>query len=689
MRVVAIVQARMGSSRLPGKVLADLGGRPMLKTVIDRVSSAKRVDEVVVATTVGPADDALAATCMTWGVTCVRGSETDVLDRYVNAARAARADVVLRVTGDCPLIDPGIVDRAVDLFLTNSVDYVSNKDPPTFPDGQDVEVVSRSALERAAREAVAPSDREHVTPYIRGRPDQFSRMNFEHVEDLSKMRWTVDDSADLEFVRGVVDRLGPMASFDSIVALLRAVPEIGRLNSGGLRDAGYLRSLASDPVPPEVRARRGPELYETARMRIPGGTQLLSKRPEMFLPGRWPAYFSRAKGVEVWDLDGRRYIDMSYNGIGASILGAADPDVDAAVKAVIDAGVVSTLNCPEEVELADVLLELNPWAEMVRYARTGGEAMAVAVRIARASSGKDVVAFCGYHGWHDWYLAANLAEDSALDGHLLPGLDPVGVPRALRGTALPFRFNHSEELDSIVSARGSEIGAIVMEPVRNHSPLPGFLEHVRATADRLGVPLVFDEISSGFRLTTGGAHRVYGVDPDIAVFGKAMGNGYPMAAIVGRRRVMEAAQSTFISSTFWTDRVGPAAALATLRKYRANDVSKHLDRIGRRVQDGWTHAAEKVGLPIHVGGMPPMAHFQIDHPDGLAAQTLFVERMLRHGFLAGKGFYATFAHTDAHVDAYLEAVSRAFAEIAEALKIGDVQRRLDGPTAHNGFRRLT
>ena len=338
----------------------------------------------------------------------------------------------------------------------------------------------------------------------------------------------------------------------------------------------------------------GQALYTRAKARIPGGTQLLSKRPEMFLPEQWPSYYSRARGVEVWDLDGNKYIDMSHNGVGACILGAADPDVDGAVKTAIDAGSMSTLNAPEEVDLAELLCQLHPWAEMVRYARSGGEAMAVAVRIARARTGLERVAFCGYHGWHDWYLAANLADEKALDGHLLPGLEPAGVPRGLRGTALPFRYNHIEELEEIVSRFRHELAAIIMEPIRDQDPAPGFLEKVREISTEIGAVLIFDEITAGFRLTTGGAHLRYSTEPDIAVFGKGISNGYPMAAIIGRANIMEAAQNTFISSTYWTERIGPVAALATIRKHRRCDVSQTLNthgnscagRLAGRIQEG-------------------------------------------------------------------------------------------------------
>ena len=433
----------------------------------------------------------------------------------------------------------------------------------------------------------------------------------------------------------------------------------------------------------------GQQLYLKAKKRIPGGTQLLSKRPEMFLPEQWPSYYSKVKGVEVWDLDGDRFIDMSHNAVGACILGAADPEVDAAVKRAIEAGTMSTLNCPEEVELAELLCDLHPWAEMVRYARGGGEAMTVAVRLARAHTRKDKIAFCGYHGWHDWYLAANLAEEKALDGHLLPGLEPAGVPRDLKGTALPFRYNHLEDLDAIVAKYGPELAAIVMEPIRDQDPVPGFLEGVRKTASDLGAVLIIDEVSAGFRLITGGAHLMFNLEPDMAVFAKAISNGYPMAAIIGRSAIMEAAQNSFISSTYWTERIGPVAALATIRKHKEHDVASHLIRMGKMVQTGWREAAEASELSVEVGGIYPLSHFVIQDEQSQAAHTLFTQIMLEKGFLASRGFYATYAHRDEHLESYLRAVREAFSMIAEALKSNNLMSNLKGPIAHTGFKRLT
>lgn len=432
----------------------------------------------------------------------------------------------------------------------------------------------------------------------------------------------------------------------------------------------------------------GQTLYRKAKNRIPGGTQLLSKRPEMFLPEQWPSYYSRARGVETWGLDGKKYVDMGYCGIGACILGFADPDVNEAVHRAVDAGSMATLNCPEEVELADLLCDLHPWAEMVRYARCGGEAMALAVRIARASTRCDKIAFCGYHGWHDWYLSANLARKDSLDDYLLPGLDSAGVPRGLMGTAIPFHYNRIDELESIVSKNENDLAAIVMEPLRNSEPDPGFLERIKEIASDIGSVLIFDEVSSGFRLNTGGAHLLYGVEPDIAVFAKAMSNGYPMAAVIGREDVMQAAQSSFISSTYWTERIGPVAALATIQKHKRCNVSKHLVRIGENIKSGWRTAADNAGISITCTGIPPMGHFEFNYSNGQAMRTLFTQLMLERGFLASNAFYATYAHEDGHVKSYLDAVKEAFEFIAEASNQGMVEAHLNGPIAHLGFYRL-
>ncbi len=440
--------------------------------------------------------------------------------------------------------------------------------------------------------------------------------------------------------------------------------------------------------PSDFKIGTGQRLWKKAKTLIPGGNQLLSKRAEMFLPDLWPAYYSKAKGAYVWDLDGRRYLDMAGMAVGSCLLGYADPDVNTAVKRAIDRGSMATLNAPEEIELAELLIKIHPWAGMVRYARSGGESMAIAARIARAYTGRDLILFCGYHGWSDWYLAANLASKKALDGHLLSGLAPKGVPRNLRGSILPFHYNNIKELERLVKKHGKKIAAIVMEPVRSEPPKNGFLKKVRALATNVGAVLIFDEISIGWKLAYGGAHLLYKVDPDIAVFSKAFSNGYPMAAIIGRKKVMQAAQESFISSTYWTDRIGPTAALATLKKMKRVNVVRRIHENGMFVREGWKRLSRKHNLPISIGWSVPYSSFVFIHDDALGLKTLFNQEMLRRRYLASTVFTPSIAHTKAQLQGYLRAVDAVFGLLSEAIEKNDVRKRLGGPIVHTHFKRL-
>ena len=432
---------------------------------------------------------------------------------------------------------------------------------------------------------------------------------------------------------------------------------------------------------------KGQELWRKAKTLIPGGNQLLSKRAELFAPEQWPAYYSKAKGVSVWDLDGTEYLDMLNMSAGSCMLGYADGDVNAAVIDRIERGSMSMLNNPEEVELAELLLSLHPWARMVRYARTGGESMAVAARIVRAYTGRDTIAFCGYHGWADWYLATNLGAKDGLADHLLAGLEPKGVPKGLAGTVLPFHYNKIEELEKIV-AQNPNLAAIIMEPMHGEYPKDGFLEKVREIATRIGAVLVFDEITIGFRLTVGGAHLVLGVEPDMAIFAKGMSNGFPMAAILGKREVMQAAQDTFISSTFWTEGIGPVATLAAIRKMQKYNVPEHLSRIGALMKEVWLKAGEKHGLKVTCSEVLPLLFFGLPGPNPLAQKTLLTQEMLKRGILASTNFYASYAHNDTHVARYAAALDEVFAIIVKAAAEGTTENLLEGPVAHAGFQRL-
>ena len=430
----------------------------------------------------------------------------------------------------------------------------------------------------------------------------------------------------------------------------------------------------------------GQKLWKRAKYVIPGGNMLLSKRAEMFLPDHWPSYFSKAKGCKVWDLEGNEYIDMSIMGIGTNILGYGHPEVDAAVQKTVVDGNMSTFNCPEEVYLAEKLVELHPWADMVRFARSGGEANAIAVRIARAATGKDKIAICGYHGWHDWYLAANLADDANLDGHLLPGLLPNGVPRDLKGTVYPFGYNNYTELETLVNRQ--DIGVIKMEVVRNMGPEDNFLHKVRKLATDRGIVLIFDECTSGFRETFGGLHMKYGVEPDMAMFGKALGNGYGITAILGRREIMEAAQNTFISSTFWTERIGPTAALKTLEVMGRIKSWDTITQYGLSVRQGWQDLADKHDLKINHWGLAALTGFTFSSEKALAYKTLITQEMLSRGYLAGNSLYACIDHTPDVIAEFLSNLDPIFGLIKECEEGRDIEKLLKGPVCHAGFKRL-
>ena len=429
----------------------------------------------------------------------------------------------------------------------------------------------------------------------------------------------------------------------------------------------------------------GQKLYRRAKKLIPGGTQLLSKRPELFAPGLWPAYYSKAKGARVWDLDGREYLDMSIMAVGACILGYSDNDVDSAVIEAVKSGVNSSLNCPEEVALADVLIDLHPWFDMVRYARSGGEALAIAVRIARAKTRREIILFSGYHGWSDWYLAANLGGKDGLKGQLMTGLDPVGVPKGLEGTAIPFAFNDIDSLRDTIKGKEKNIAAIMIEPARGEEAPKKYLSQLKDLAAEIGAVLIFDEITSGFRMCPGGIHRRYGIYPDMAVFAKSMANGYAMATVMGTESVMQAAQSTFISSTNWTDRIGPVAALATINKYNRHAVYNHIINIGTQTQKIWTDMAAKNNLKILVSGLPTLAAFQFESDFSMQMQTRLVIEMLERGFLGFRQFKASYAHTNEDLLLYEKAVDEVFSVISSLTneELNDIE------ACHVGLSRLT
>ena len=675
MKVVAIVQARSTSVRFPKKVLLEINKKTIIEILFNRINLSKKINKIVFAIPKKKEEKLLKKHILSLGCNLFEGSNDDVLDRYYKAARKFKADIIVRITADCPLTDSFLVDEMIEKLIKDKLDFISNCAPATYPDGLDVWVCTQKALKTAWSKARSREDREHVMNYIINSND-FIKDNLKFKKDLSKERWTIDEPEDFLVIKNIFNYFKNRYDFSwgEVLKLKKKHPEYFAANRHILRDEGQNLGL-------------GQKLWKRAKKIIPGGNMLLSKKPEIFLPGKWPTYFSKSKGCKVWDLEGREYLDMSIMGIGTNILGYNRPEVDEAVKKTINNGNMSTLNCPEEVYLSEKLVSMHTWSSMAKLTRTGGEANAVAVRIARAASGKDKIAICGYHGWHDWYLAANLNKKDELKKHLLPGLKPLGVPKKLLGSTLTFSYNNISELENLIK-KNKDIAAIKMEVSRNIEPKPGFLKKVRKLADQNKIILIFDECTSGFRQTFGGLHKLYNVDPDIAIFGKALGNGYAINAVIGKKEIMEFAQSTFISSTFWTERIGPTAALKTLDIMEKEKSWETITKKGNKVKKKWLQLAKKYNIKIETFGIPALASFNIKSKNSLYYKTLISQELLKDSILASNTIYLCTEHSDKNLNRYFTSLEKVFNLIAECEKDRDINNLLEGSVCHNTFERL-
>ena len=674
-RVAVIVQARLGSTRFPNKVIKKVKGRSLLEILFERLRKSKLIDEYFLATTRKEEDLKLIHIAKKFGFKFVQGETDDVLSRFYFASQKTNCKILIRITGDCPLVDFNLLDHAIKKFKENQFDYLSNIDPPTFPDGLDIEIFTKEVLDMAYKNCQHIFEREHVTLWMRENPN-LKKFNIKNSIDLSKLRLTVDLPEDYEVMANIFNAFDMRIdmNWQEIYSLYKERPELFNINDKFYRNEG-------------LKMNKSQKMWQRAKYIIPGGNMLLSKRPEMFAPEKWPAYYKKAKGINIWDVDSKKYKDLSIMGIGTNLLGYANKEIDAAVSNALRKSNMSTLNCPEEVLLAEKLVEMHPWSEMVRFARTGGEANAIAIRIARAATGRDVVAICGYHGWHDWYLANNLASNSSLDKHLLPGLDPLGVPKSLEGSVKSFSYNKFDQLEKIVEE--NNLAAVKMEVQRNKPPFNSFLNKVRKICDDNGIVLIFDECTSGFRETFGGLHLKYKVNPDISIFGKALGNGYSITSVIGKRSVMQAAQSTFISSTFWTERIGPTAALKAIEIMEREKSWDKVTELGGYLKKGWEKIANLNNLEIDTMGLDSLAAFAFKSKNHLKYKTFIAQEMLKYGYLGSTIFYASTKHKIKVLDNYLELLNNVFEKISLCEKgLESIDNLLECNVCHDGFKRL-
>ena len=670
--VLTIIQARYNSIRFPGKVVKKINNKTLLEILIKRLFKSKHISRIVVACSKNENDKAIISVCKKIGINYFVGSENDVLGRYYKAAKKYKGSNIVRITSDCPLIDPKIVDQVIINFFLKNVDYASNTNPPTFPDGMDVEIFKFSALKEAYTKAKLTSEREHVTPFIVNNK-KFKKFNLKSLEDNSSVRLTLDEKEDFILIEKIIKNFKNNLHFtlNNILDFYKKNMSIFSINSHLKRNEGYNLKL-------------GQKMWRRSQKVIPGGTMLFSKNPDIFLPNFWPAYFEKTEGCNVWDLEGKKYLDLSMMGVGTNILGYSRKEVDDAVKNIINKGNMSTLNSKEEIILAEKIIHLHPWAQKVRFARTGGEAAAIAVRIARAATGREKIAICGYHGWHDWYLSANLANSENLNSHLMRNLPIQGVQKSLKNSAFVFEYNNFKQLEKIISQ--NKIAAVIMEVSRNEKPQKYFLEKIRNLTRNKNIVLIFDECTSGFRETLGGLHLKYKINPDIATFGKALGNGYAINAIVGSNDVMDFAKSTFISSTFWTERIGSVAAIKTLEIMDKLKSWNFISKQGAIIKKKWKELSVRHKIQIKIEGLDAIPKFSFVNNNNYF-KTYISQEFLKKNFLVGNAIYLCIDHNKNIINRYFEIMDEIFCKISKNFHSDQISENLlEGPIAISGLR---
>ncbi len=641
------IQARLGSERFPNKVLQKIGSKSIIEIIkmkLDKIQS-----QFTTVFLIPKKDKELENYLLKKKFMFFSGAEQDVLKRFYDASKKFNAKHIVRITADCPLVDPVLIQKMFNMYEKEKCDYLSNVLPPTFPDGYDVEIFNNKILSEANFKSKNKYEREHVTPYIQ-KSLKIKKLNFISSMDLSQLRLTLDYKKDLIFLKKLFYKFRKHDfSFKDI-------------KKEFTKDRNFFLQNTSTDRNEKNLTDNNQKLWKKSKSIIPGGNTFFSKHPKNLIEYTWPTYYQKTKSSYVWDLNNRKYIDFYTKGVGTNILGYNNSRIDKKVIANIKKGNSSSLNCPEEVLLAEKLLKLHPWADMVKFARTGAEANNIALRIARAASRKEKIVVCGYHGWSDWYLSANLTKKNSLDTHLLPNLQYSGVPKSLKGSVFSFKFNNLSEFKNILS-KNKNIGVLIMEVVRNEKPKKSYLKKIIEICKRNRVIVIFDECTSGFRETFGGIHLKYKINPDIAVFGKALGNGYAITAIIGKKTVMKHCEDSFLSSTFWSERIGPTAALATLEEMERTQSWKKISKIGKYIKREIYKLSKKNKVKIKFQGIDSLINFNFISEANEVLKKTIVYEMLKNGFLTKNLIYVSLDLKENIIKKYLFYLNKTFEKI--------------------------
>ncbi len=657
MTTIAIIQARMGSTRFPGKVMKDLDGYPVLWWPYIAAHEAKGVDEVVIATSVLEQDNPIAEWCERERVPYWRGDETDVLYRFWTCAAAHKADVILRLTGDCPFLDSQIITEVVQLRQMTDSDYACNTDPPTYPDGLDVECFTKEALHIAHLEATRPSDRDCVTQYISRNRYRFKAANLTcPLPGLVKERWVLDTEEDYNFCKAIASRLSAdSVRYTDILRILDTEPELRKINERWTRNERFYSALSQEEQP-RRSFRNSNACLDRALRTIPFGSQTFSKSHIQFPRGRAPLYVTHADGGYIYDVDGNDYVDL-VNAILPVVLGYRDPDVDAAIRDQLNRGISFSLASDREAELSELLVRHIPCAEMVKFGKSGTDVTTAAIRLARAYTGRDHVCLGGYHGWADWSMG--LTDRNK------------GIPEDI------IDLSHRVYSNGAVDYNPDKLAAIIVEPNDNDK---GRLHLLREFCTQHGVLLIFDEIITGFRYSLGGAQKYFGVTPDLACFGKAMGNGMPISALVGRRNIMKLCappDNIFYSGTFFGETLSIAAAIATINKIEREQVIEHLFNAGQHLSDRVETLIDDAGMHEHIeiSGHPSRRILSFSNDK---IRTLFMIEMIQNGVLIINSHNMSFSIKKPEIDRIRIAYANSLVAVKEALISGSIDSLVNG-----------
>lgn len=645
LKIHAFIQARISSSRFKGKVLKKILNKPIIELIYSRLLNSKYLDDIIFLIPDTQINSPIKNLLKRKKINFFSGSEKNVLSRYYKSMQKNNSDIIVRITADCPVVDHQLTDKMIKEFLKKDYDYYSNTFLTSFPDGFDIEIFTKKCLKKLFKFAKSSFDKEHVTSFIKKNKNKFNSGYFALSNDYSNFRLTVDYKEDLKHLRKIFKKNIKYNSSSKILELLKSsqTPKNDNRN--------YFKK------------DKNKHLWTKALQIIPTGNQFKSKNPKSFDEQNWPAYFQKSKGVHIWDLNNTKFLDMSTMSVGTNVLGYSNNYVDKEVKKIISSGTMSSLNCPEEVYLAEKMLSMHPWGDMARFARTGSEANCIALRASRSYNKRDKVIICGYHGWHDWYLAVNLKNKNSLNNHLYKIENLNGITSNLKNNIFSFNYNDFSQLEKIIRENQGKISALIMEVKRDQNPSKNFLKKIRNITSKNNIVLIFDECTSAFRENFGGIHLKYNVTPDIAMFGKALGNGYPITAIIGKSKMMRELDDSFVSSTFWSDRVGPAAALATLKRMESIQSWNILDELSNYMRKCLSQLTKSNYFNFNPEGIKSNLSFNFKNR---MYEKLFINLMLSSNILSSSRCYLSIKHTKNHIDQFvnkLEYVIKEFEKL--------------------------